>query len=387
MVEGKSVKRPVASPPEMNKTEYFIPWAKPNFWGKEHQYVTDALTTTWISGGAFVERLERDFAAFCGSRHALTVASGTAALHVAYLALGIRAGDEIVVPGFGFLSAANIALHMSARPVFCEVDPHTWCMRADDIAGVLTAKTRAIIAVHTYGNVCDMDGILELAETHKIPVIEDVAEAFPSRYRHRLAGTMGRIGTFSFQATKTITTGEGGMVITEDSDLLERMALYRNHGLLRKRHYWHELPGHNFRLTNLQAALGCAQFERLDAIIAERCRVNNRYRERLSNLPGIVLQRFDDTVDPVVWAIALRLNPDHYPQGRDAVIAQMAEAGIEMRPGFYAPSEIGFYGCPPLPGCEQISRSVISPPSYPTLSEAEIDRICEHLGRLRTGSA
>jgi perosamine synthetase len=228
-----------------------------------------------------------------------------------------------------------------------------------------------------------MDGILQLAGAHKIPVIEDVAEAFPSRYGHRFAGTMGTIGTFSFQATKTITTGEGGMVITEDSGLLERMALYRNHGLLRKRHYWHELPGHNFRLTNLQAALGCAQLESLDAIIVERRRVNDRYRKRLSSLPGIVLQRFDDAVDPVVWTVAVRLDPDHYPQGRDAVMAQMGEVGIEMRPGFYAPSEIGLYSCPPLPGCEQISRSIISPPSYPTLSDSEIDWVCEHLGRLR----
>jgi perosamine synthetase len=367
----------------MNRTASFIPWAKPNFWGNEHQYVTDALKSSWISGGPFVDRFERDFAAFCGSRHTLTVANGTAALHVAYLALGIRAGDEIIVPGFGFLAAANIALHMSARPVFCGVDPRTWCMRAEDIAPLLTARTRAIIAVHTYGNVCNMDGILELAGAHKIPVIEDVAEAFPSRYRDKVAGTMGTIGTFSFQATKTITTGEGGMVITEDSGLHERMVLYRNHGLLRKRHYWHEVPGHNFRLTNLQAALGCAQLERLDAIIVERHRVNDRYRKHLSSLPGIVPQQFDDAVDPVVWTVAVRLDPDHYPQGRDAVMAQMGEAGIEMRPGFYTPSEIGFYSCPSLPGCEQISHSVISPPSYPTLSDAEIDRICEHLGRLR----
>jgi perosamine synthetase len=368
----------------MNNIASFIPWAKPSFWGNEHQYVTDALKSSWISGGPFVDRFECDFARFCGSRHALTVASGTAALHVAYLALGVRAGDEIIIPGFSFLAAANIALHMSARPVFCEVDPHTWCMRAQDIARVLTPRTRAIVAVHTYGNVCDMDAILELARARNIPVIEDVAEAFPSRYQNRVAGTIGTIGTFSFQATKTITTGEGGMVVTQDSALHQRMALYRNHGLLRrKRHYWHELPGLNFRLTNLQAALGCAQLERLDAIIAERRRVNSRYRERLSKLSGIILQRFDPIVDPVVWTVAVRLSPDHYPQGRDAVMEQMAKAAIEMRPGFYTPSEIGIYKCPPLPCCEEISRSVVSPPSYPSLSDAEIDMICDRLEGLR----
>src|SRR5436190_9103204 len=150
----------------MDKTDTFIPWAKPNFWGNEQQYVCDALTSSWISGGAFVDRLEHDFAAYCGTRHALTVTNGTAALHLAYLGLGLGPGDEIVVPGFGFLSAANIALQISARPVFCEVDPRTWCMRADDIAPLLTKRTRAIVVVHTYGNVCDMDNILDLANAH-----------------------------------------------------------------------------------------------------------------------------------------------------------------------------------------------------------------------------
>jgi perosamine synthetase len=362
---------------------YLIPWARPNLWGNEHRYVSEALNSSWISGGPFVERLERDFAVYCGGKHAVSAANGTAALHMAFLALGIAPGDEIVVPGFGFLAAANIALHMHARPIFCEVDLDTWCMRAKDVASVLSSKTRAIVTVHTYGNVCDMDEIIALARTHEIPVIEDVAESFPGRYRGRVAGTFGVMGTFSFQATKTITTGEGGMVLTGDDDLCERMALYRSHGLLRKRHYWHELPGHNFRLTNLQAALGCAQFEQLDAIVAQRRRVNDRYREHLSNMPGITLQKFNEDVDPVVWAVALRLDPQYYPQGRDAVMEQLRTVHIETRPGFYTPSEISFYQCPPLPICEQISRSVISPPSYPTLSNSEIDRICEQLGSLR----
>ena len=364
-----------------------IPWARPIFWGNEQQYVAEALTSSWISGGPFVERLEREFAAYCSSAHALSAANGTAALHMAYLALGIGPGDEIVVPGFGFLGAANIALHMHAQPVFCEVDPRTWCMRAEDIEPVLTEKTRAIVAVHTYGNVCEMDDILELASEREISVIEDAAEAFPSRYRGRVAGTMGTIGTFSFQATKTITTGEGGMVLTNVAPLHERMALFRSHGLLRKRHYWHELPGHNFRLTNMQAALGCAQLEKLDAIVAERRRVNERYCEHLSKMPGITLQEFNDAVDAVVWAVAIGLDPAYYSQGRDSVMEQMGAAGIETRPGFCAPSEMSFYECPPLPICEKISRSVVSLPSYPTLANSEIDHICEQLGRLcRKGS-
>jgi perosamine synthetase len=366
----------------MSTTDPFIPWARPNFWGDEQRYLVDALSSSWISGGPFVDRLEREFAAYCGSRHALAVANGTAALHAAYLALSVRPGDEIVVPGFGFLAAANIALHMSASPVFCNVDPETWCMRAEDVASVLTDRTSAIVVVHTYGNVCDLDEILALARERNVPVVEDAAEAFPSRYRGQVAGTLGLLGCFSFQATKTITTGEGGMLVTDDDALAERIALYRSHGLLRKRHYWHELPGHNFRLTNLQAALGCAQLERLDAIIAERRRVSDRYHERLSSVPGIIPQRFADNVNPTVWAIAVRLNPAVYPQGRDVVMAQMHDANIETRPGFYAPSEIGYFYCRRLPLCEQISRSVICLPGYPTLSDSDIDRICDCLGSL-----
>src|SRR6185503_11850661 len=249
-----------------------IPWAKPDFWGKEQEYLVQALSSTWISGGAFVERFERDFAAYVGARYALTSSNGTTALHMAYLGLGVGPGDEVVIPGFCFLAGANVAIHMGAKPVFCEVDPRTWCATAEAIERVLTPRTKVIVPVHTYGNVCRMDEINALAKSRGVAVIEDAAESFASTYRGTQAGMMSDIGSFSFQATKTITTGEGGMVVTEREDLQKTMALYRSHGMLRKRFYWHEVPGHNFRLTNLHAAIGCAQLERLDRIIVERRR-------------------------------------------------------------------------------------------------------------------
>lgn len=340
------------------------------------------MESTWISGGPFVERLEKDFSALAGGAAALAVSNGTTAIHLAYLALGVAPGDEIAVPGFGFLAAANVALHMGARPVFCEVDPHTWCMRAQDIAPVLTAKTKAIVVVHTYGNVCEMGPIMALAKSRGIAVIEDAAEAFPSRYQGRLAGTFGTVGTFSFQATKTITTGEGGLVLASDESLLEQMTLYRSHGLRRKKHYWHELPGLNFRLTNLQAALGCAQLEQLERIVAERRRVYAAYVERLERVRGVELQVFRGDVDPVVWAIAVRLDPSAYPQGRDAVLAQMGDAGIELRPGFYSSSQLPYFSCAPLHTCDALAASIVSLPSFPTLTLAEIDRVCGRLAAL-----
>jgi perosamine synthetase len=360
-----------------------IPWAKPYFRGDEQRYVGEALASTWISGGAFIDRLERDIARYCEVDHALAVSSGTAALHLAYLGAGLKAGDEVIVPGFGFLAAANVALHMGARPVFAEVEPRTWCVTAPDIERCLTGKTRLIVPVHTYGNVCRMDEILDLSRRHGVAVIEDAAESFGSRYKGQLSGTFGLIGCFSFQATKTITTGEGGLVVTDETPVAETMALYRSHGMLRKRHYWHELPGHNFRLTNLQAALGCAQYDNLEAIIKERRRVSQHYRARLGAERGVKLQQFDLDVDPVVWALALRLDPEAFPQGRDAVMRQMDELGIETRPGFYAPSMMDFYGCPPLSVCEALSRQIISLPCFPALSAKEIDRIRDGLMALR----
>jgi len=366
----------------MNKNKCDIPWARPNFWGNERKYVVEALDSTWISGGPFVDRFERDFASYVGAPAAISCANGTAALHLIYLALGVGPGDEIVVPGFGFLAAANIALHVAARPVFCEVDPETWCARSEDIARVLTPRTKAIVVVHTYGNVCDMDPILALGREKNIAVIEDAAEAFPSRYREHFAGTLGAAGCFSFQATKTITTGEGGMIVTGDETLRRRVELYRSHGLMRKRHYWHDLPGHNFRLTNLQAALGCAQLERIETIVAERQRVYVRYLANFSKLAGVAPQRFSKDVDPVVWAIAVRLDPKVFPQGRDRVMSQMQDNGIETRPGFYPARSLGYFDCPLLPVSETLASQVISVPSYPTLDNSEIDLICDILGKL-----
>jgi perosamine synthetase len=366
-----------------NKNGELIHWAKPSFWGKERDYVIEALDSTWISGGAFVDRLEHEFATYCDIDFALSASNGTTAIHMAYLALGLGPGDEVVIPGFGFMAAANIALHLGATPIFAEVEPNTWCMTAKDVEQCLSPRTKAIVPIHTYGNICPMQEIMGLAKERRLAVVEDAAEAFPSRYQGRIAGTFGTIGCFSFQATKTITTGEGGMVVTADKDLYDQMALYRSHGMLRKVYYWHELPGHNFRLTNLQAALGCAQLENLERIIVERRRVHDHYKRHLANAPGLAMQQFARDVDPVLWAMAVKLNPKAYPQGRDKVMQQLRVENIETRPGFYAASLLGLYPCRPLPICEEISRQIISLPTFPALRNDQIELICDKLKRLR----
>lgn len=363
-----------------------IPWAKPTLWGNEQDYVVDALNSTWISGGSYVEKFEREFAKYTGSPFTLTSSNGTTALHMAFFALGLKPGDEVIVPGFGFLAAANLAMQFGAKPVFAEVDPDTWLITAVEIMKCLSPKTKIIVPIHTYGNVCEIDKIVEVAHNHEIAIVEDAAEAFASQYNGQQAGTFGTIGTFSFQATKTITTGEGGMTITENEEMNNYMALYRSHGMLRKKYYWHELPGHNFRLTNLQAALGCAQLEKLDHVIRERNRVYSHYKKYLSDCYGITPQYFSPDVEPVLWAMAIILDKRAYPQGRDEVMKQMTHLQIETRPGFYSPSFIDFYSCPELPISEEISEQVISLPTYPSLQNGEIEYICNSLISLQRDS-
>ena len=360
-----------------------IPWASPSYWGHEHQYVADALRSTWISGGKYVDRLEADLAQYCDAPYVISASNGTTALHMAFLALDVGREDEVVVPGFAFMAAANVALHMGARPVFTEVDPNGWCMTADNIEQCLSSRTKAIVPVHTYGNVCDLDSIKDLADKHRVAVVEDAAEALGSRYKGRMAGTLGSVGVFSFQATKTIATGEGGAVVTGEENLRDRMRLFRNHGMGEKR-YWHEVAGHNFRLTNLQAALGCAQLEKIDRIVAERNRVYLTYRRRLERCEGAILQEFSNEVEPVVWAIAVKLITSAFPQGRDTVIEQLREMGIETRPGFYSAGMMHhLYATTPLAICDELSRQVLSLPSSPILTGEEIEYICSSLEGLR----
>jgi len=356
-----------------------IPWAKPALWGREKDYVNSALESLWLSGGEYIDRLENDFAELFNKEHVLAVCNGTAAIHLPYLALGLKPGDEVIVPGFSFMAAANLALQMNLKPVFAEVDPTTWCIKAEAVERLVSPRTRVIVPVHTYGNVCNMDELCALAKKKNLTIIEDCAEALFSKICGAYCGTFGDCGSFSFQATKTITTGEGGLVITDNHDLYRKMLLYRSHGLLERGSYNHVLPGHNFRITNLQAAFGCAQLEKANVIIEKRKGVHEKYCNLLGSQAGWKLQYFRPEVVPVLWAFALKLDPKAFPQGRDTVIKQLKEKGIETRPGFTASSLMKIYEPHSLPVCEDLSRNVISLPSFPSLLDKDIDYICNQL--------
>lgn len=356
-----------------------IPWSRPQFWGREKQFVNAAMESMWLSGGDFLDRFQAAWQDLFEKKHALLTSNGTTSLHLIYLGLGLGPGDEVIVPGFGFLAAANIAVQMGLVPVFADVDPDTWCLRAEDIAVRISGKTKAIVAIHTYGNVCDMNAIMGLARSHAVPVIEDCAEALFSRLQNRYCGTFADAASFSFQATKTITTGEGGLIVTDDDSLYRTMRLFHSHGLSQRGTYAHEIPGHNFRLTNLQAALGLGQLEQMTAIVRERQRVFGRYRRFFQDQPGIHLQQITAHADPLWWAFAVKLEPKAFSQGRDAVIAALRTRGIETRPGFVSSSRIAYFAAHEVPVSEHLGQSIISLPSFAGLTDAQIDMICDAL--------
>ncbi len=363
-----------------------MPWAKPIFFDREREYLADALDSTWISGGPYVERFEKDFAKAIKTPFVITASNGTTALLLAMLGLNINPGDEVIVPGFTFVAPANMAIAIGARPVFVDVDPLTWCIDPHEVQKAVTKKTKVICAVHLYGNVCAMNELQAICRKHKLILVEDVAEAAFSKYKGRFAGTLSDAGTFSFQATKTITMGEGGCVAVRDEKLAHRMRIIRSHGMNREKFYWHTEIGHNFRLPNLQAAVGCAQLERAHKIIAQKKCVYKLYKKYLKNINGVTLQYIPKEVDAVVWAVAVKIDPKAFRGNRDQLMTKMLEVGIETRPGFY-PFEVMPLYKPFVNKKSSIARelgaNVLSLPSFSQLTEEEIVFICQRLQSLR----
>lgn len=363
-----------------------IPWANAVFGGNEKKYVMEALDSTWISGGHFVDTLEKEFLAYHKADYGLSVSNGTTALHLALLSAGIQAGDEVIVPGFTFIAPVNMIIACGGTPVFAEIDQDTWLLDPVSVEKVITSKTKAIIVVNLYGNICDLDPICTIAAKYNLLVIEDNAESPFSTYKGQCSGTIGDIGCFSFQATKTITTGEGGFVITKHKNIYDEMRIIRDHGMQKDKRYWHTHIGYNFRLTNLQAAIGLAQLEQVDTIIVDRERIYKKYKERLDGQTGIQLQYYAANVNPVVWALVLKMDQTVFKCDRDALIQAMKEKGIETRPGFYPCTVLPLYAeytKNSLPICEDVGENLISLPFFVSLPNNDIDFICNTLLNLR----
>jgi perosamine synthetase len=368
----------------MNKKVY---WYDFSFWGNEKSYVNDALDSTWLSGGKYLEKFEKELSLKLDIPNAFLVSNGTAALQLAFLTIGIEPGDEVIVPAFGFMAAANVLKLMHAIPVFVDIDKGHWGITANSIQEKISSKTKAIVIIHNYGVVAEVEAIQQLANSKKIFLIEDCAESVFSKYNNNFCGSFGDLSTFSFHATKTISTGEGGMVTCKSEKLADKLKLIRSHGLRReKKHYWHEYFGNNYRMSNILAAIGLGQLEQSDEIIENKKRVYKKYLEELKNVSKITFQKIPNECDPVVWAIAVSLNIK--AEERDEILEKLNSSGIECRPGFYTPDQLDIYNNGSLGNnfinANKIAASVVVLPSYPKLSDLEIHKICNILKKYIT---
>ena len=341
-------------------------------------YLADCVDSGWLSSaGPYVRRFEEAFGRLCDAQHAIAVSSGTAALHLALAAAGLGPGDEVIVPALTFIASANVATYTGARVVLADVDPETWTLDPADVAARVTPRTRAVIAVHLYGHPADMDGLRRVTAAHRLLLVEDAAEAHGARYRGRPVGTLGDIAGFSFYGNKMIATGEGGMLVTNDERLAQRSIFLRDHAMERQPHYYHSAVGFNYRMTNLQAAVGCAQLEDFDTVLENKRRITAWYRARLKGVSGIELPPSATWADNVHWMFSVLIEPS---RRRDDVTRALAEHGIETRP-FFVP----LHRLPPYadegrrPVAEDLGARGINLPSGPTLTDKDVDRVCDAL--------
>ncbi|MCB2141095.1 DegT/DnrJ/EryC1/StrS family aminotransferase [bacterium] len=362
-----------------------LPVMEPSLGGNELKYVSECITSNWISSqGSYVKTFEKEFAEFIGIDYALTTTSGTTALHLALTALGVGPGDEVIVPDLTFAASANVVIHAGAIPVFVDVSPEHWTMDPAIIESAVTAKTKAIMPVHLYGHPCDMDPIMEISRKYNLYVVEDCAEALGARYNGQAMGTLGDVGCFSFFSNKVITTGEGGMVVTRDPDLHKRMLVFRDHGMSKTKRYWHEVAGFNYRMTNLQAAVGLAQLEQIGAFLDKRREISVNYNAQLEGIPGLTLPPEKPWAKNIYWLYSILVDEVESGISRDELIQGLACEGIETRPFFFP-----LHHQPPyrstsavFPIAEKLAAHGISLPSSNNLSPDEINRVCENIKKL-----
>ena len=354
-----------------------IPVAKPTLNGNEFKYVSDCINTTWISSrGKYIDQFEKQFAYFCNVKYAIMVNNGTTALHLALVALGVKEGDEVIVPTVTYIATANAVRYCGAIPIFVDSLPGTLNMNPYEIEKKITKKTRGIIPVHLYGQPADMDAINNIAKKYGLWVLEDAAEAHGASYNGNKVGGLADCAAFSFFGNKIITTGEGGCITTNSDDLAEKIYLYRNQGMDPKRRYWFPVIGYNYRMTNIQAAIGVAQLETIGSAIDDRMRVAHWYDECLhASMDYLVLPIQEKWAQPVVWMYTVYLKRGG-EQERDGLMAWLADAGIETRPVFYP-----LHTMPPYSSNESYpvavdwTRRGINLPTYRDLSYENIKQI------------
>lgn len=354
-----------------------IPVYEPSLAGNVSAYVNECLDTGWISSrGSFISRFEEAFAKFTGAPGATAVANGTVAIHLALEALGIGSGDEVIVPSFTYVASVNTILQTGAKPVYVDSIESTLQVDPEAVRKAIGPNTKAVMAVHLYGHPCDMDALVAICREHDLLLIEDCAEAFGTFWRGQHVGTFGDAATFSFFGNKTITTGEGGMVLAHDPAVLARCRHLKSQGVSAEREYWHDALAYNYRMTNIEAAIGLAQIERADELLKAKAAIADAYRQQLKGLP----LRTHDPVGDVThsyWMCSIILDQ---AEERAPLRAHLDRAGIDTRPFFPQ--------CHLMPHCsasvdlpvgERLSQRGVNLPSYPTLSADQVSYICSHI--------
>ncbi len=362
-----------------------IPLSQPSITALEVACITDAAESGWVSSrGKYIDRFEEIFAAYCGTRYAITTSSGTTALHLALASYNIQAGDEVIVPDITFVSTANAVSYTGARPVFVDIDEETLCIDVAQVEQAITARTKAIVAVHLYGHPANVPALRAIAQAYGLVVIEDAAEAHGASINGVRTGALGDCAMFSFFGNKIVTCGEGGMITTNDTALYERALYLRNQAMSPTQRYWHTEVGYNYRMTNLQAALGFAQMKRIDDFVQKKKIIFDWYQIYLADHPRARLNRTAPWAEHVFWQVCLEIDGWTYAQ-RDELMRSLAARGIESRPYFYPLSDMPMYRAQrtasdlATPVAHRVAQEGINLPSYFDMTKQDVKYVCTEL--------
>ena len=360
----------------------YIPISQPSITQKEIDYVTDAVESGWVSSlGEYVEKFEKMFCEYCDTKYSLTTSNGTVALHLALAALDINQEDEVIVPDFTFVATANAVKYLGAKVITVDIDEETYCISPKAIEKAITSKTKAIVPVHLYGHPANMDEINKIAKNNNVFVIEDAAEAHGAEINGEKVGGLGEAGIFSLYGNKIITSGEGGIITTNNHILYEKMKYLRDQAMSYEKRYWHTEIGFNYRMTNLQAALALAQLERINKILDKKLEIFSWYHNYLNNINGIKLNPKLDNYKNVYWVICIELL-NFSENERDTLMAKLNEKHIDSRPYFYPISEMPMYSSVYTPVTKLISKRGINLPSYYDITQDQVLYICKELKKL-----
>ena len=363
-------------------SDSFIPISKPFIGAREKELVLDALNSGWVSSiGKYIDEFEGNFARYCGTEYALAVSNGTTGLHLALASLNLQPGDEVIIPDLTFVATANAVAYTGARPILADIEADTLCIDPASVKSLISKRTKAIIPVHLYGHPADMDALTEIGNAHGLDIIEDAAEAHGAEYKGRRVGSLSKCGVFSFYGNKVITTGEGGMLTTNDREFYQRAKKLRDHAMSPERRYFHEELGYNYRITNLQAALGVAQLEHIEAFLDRRAEIMSWYNSEIATTESVRLNRVKNWAKSVFWMVCLEV--DWLDEARRNDLMQALKArGIDTRPYFCTISSMPMYRQAPQPISARKAQIGLNLPSYYELTKPEVQRIASDVNEL-----